>query len=256
MEKFNYEFEGFSTRAGFNKSLGHFRAVKSIVEDMGDNINIADSIYENFPGGELVSGQLTSIVHALLVDKFNYLQTSINLAENNDNVIAIQTEIAKWKAADIVFTYFHPESGIMVLNPKNAKHMEDLGSIKKFELINVYVGAFGNTEKYLADKVKTKLLKTILTKTSSLVEGRKQKATPDMLKGSFGVKKPVKAAPTPKSAAKPTRRYGGRDIPTVEIKTPAAKTGGPGPLKRTPSTKNRANRSDDHYWTSGRYCFQ
>jgi hypothetical protein len=223
MEKFNYEFEGFSTRAGFNKSLGHFRAVKSIVEDLSDNINIADSIYENFPGGELISGQLTAIVHALLVDKYHYLQTSINLVENNDEVKAIQEEVKKWKAADIVFTYFHPESGIMVLNPKNNQHMEDLGSIKKFELLNIYVGAFEKTDKFLEDKVKSKTLKGILTKAEALVQGKKTKATPDMLKGSFGVKKPTKAPTAAKPAARQSRRYGGRDIPTVEVKAPAGK---------------------------------
>jgi len=216
MERFNYDFEGFSTRSGFNKSLGHFRAVMTLIQDMERGINLADSVEANFAGSELAFGQLIPIVHALLIDKYKYLQKSINLQENQDQPLSIAKEIQKWNGGDIVLTYFHPESGIVLLNPKNENHMQQLGSIKKFELINLYVGAMSETPKMIEDPKKKGVLQKILDGAVLLIQGKKANVKEEMLKGSFSMKK---AKAPQKPSAKPRSPKGRKtSVPAASAK--------------------------------------
>ena len=47
---------------------------------------------------------------------------------------------------DLVVTYFHPELGVVVVNPKNRAHWESVRGLKKNELVTMFAGAFQDTD--------------------------------------------------------------------------------------------------------------
>ena len=79
------QYEGLSTREGFNNSLKHFRTVMSIISDVAGNINLADILTEMIEEKAIVNEQIQPILNSLLVDKYMYASESYNLKENVDN---------------------------------------------------------------------------------------------------------------------------------------------------------------------------
>ena len=99
--------------------------------------------------------------------------------------------VATWRAIDMVVVYFHPELGVVAVNPKNREHWETIRSLKRNELLTVFAGAFGETN---GDKKYDDGIALLI----SLVEGAKVKTPPSLTKGKFVFRKqaPV-AAPAP-----------------------------------------------------------
>ncbi len=178
------QFEGLSTKVGFNNSLKHFRAVMKIIGDISDNINLADILTELIEEKAIISEQIQPILNSLLVDKYTYSCDSYNLKENVDNFDILTDELKKWTAVDVLLAYYSPEMGLTPINPKNREHLDSIRVLKRNELITIYVGELNHTRK---DK---KIYSDAIIKIIQLLDGKKI-TTPSLLTGGR-FKAPVK----------------------------------------------------------------
>jgi hypothetical protein len=135
-------YDGLSTREGFNKSLKHFKFVMGVIAEFEKNRNLAEILNERLEEKSIEPNQILPTLNAILVDKYGYSYRSHNLQENFENFDAVSTESGKWKAIDLVIAYFHPELGVVAVNPKNRSHWDSVQSVKKNELVTVFAGAF------------------------------------------------------------------------------------------------------------------
>ncbi len=183
------EFEGFSTRESFNKSLRHFNLVMEVIKEFESGFNLADVINAFLSNGKMTGSQIAPVLSALLVDKYKYYFSSFNMSLTVTELSPIADTVAKWTAADLVVSYYHPETGLLVLNPKNAAHWKQLDSLKKYEMVTVYSGGMKDNIKLKEKKEFSPLLKTVADKLSDILQGNKIKAPPVFLTGSFKIKK-------------------------------------------------------------------
>ncbi len=182
MEKTLYKYEGLSTRQGFNRSLAHFKSVSFLVDEFEEHQNLADLLNDLINENELEPEQFNSILYALLVDKYGYQYRSYNIEETIKDYSKIHEETIKWKAIDIVLSYYHPELGVLVINPKNKSHWDSIDQLKKDELVTIYVGTF-------EEKGNPKAEVTAIDKMIALFQGKKPKTPQVLLKGKYTYKK-------------------------------------------------------------------
>ncbi|MDH4128000.1 MAG: hypothetical protein OEV44_04555 [Spirochaetota bacterium] len=131
------EYDLFATKIGYNKALRHFKKVNSLLPRLV-NENLADLINSPEIKSELSREQIKPIIHALLVDKFNYYHKSINLTDEISSPQNIVNEIITWKAVDFVILYNDDSLGETAINPKNLSHWKMLGDHYKNKLITIY----------------------------------------------------------------------------------------------------------------------
>jgi hypothetical protein len=178
MAEVSYEFENLSTREGFNSSLRHFKAVNAIIGDFEGYTNLADIVNNLLSQKRLLQHQVAPIVYALLVDKYGYTHRSYNMSTTVEGFSRVAEDVAKWKAVDLVISYFHPELGLTLINPKNAQHWQTVQSLKKHELVTLYAGAF---QKEIAEKLRNDAIDKLI----GLIEGKKVSTPAALTKGSF-----------------------------------------------------------------------
>lgn len=235
MGELSFDFDALSTKEGFNKSLRHFKLVMDIINDFSSNYNLADIIQSLLNEKKLIPDQIKPIIYSLLVDKYGYSFASHNLEENIDKFESLATEFSRWEAVDIVLVYFHPELGVVAINPKNLSHWQIAQTLKKNELITIFVGEFTNTEK-------KDLYKDAINLTIALLKGKIIKAPPSFSRGKIKSKTYVakKSAPAVekravprrvKVAEKPSTPYK-KEEPQAEAATQAAVP--KGPMRMTP----------------------
>jgi len=152
-----------STRKGFNVSLRHFKFVNKLIKKVEKGSNLADLINDSLEDKQVSQNQFAAILNALLIDKYGYYCESVNLKISiNENLINISNQTSSWDKVDIVLTYFHPQLGQILINPKNENHWESVGQIKENELIVIYAGnSSGGSDVDLHNKA-AKALKSIL----------------------------------------------------------------------------------------------
>ncbi|MBN2533789.1 MAG: hypothetical protein JXB88_12915 [Spirochaetales bacterium] len=198
MGDIKYQFDSLSTRDGFNKSLRHFKLVNELVEDFNEFYNLADLLNDLLMEKKIIQSQVKPILNSLLVDKYKYKYSSYNFEETITDFKNITDTIKKWKAYDIVLAYFHPELGTLPINPKNESHFTAAQSLKKNELVTIFVGEFDNTD---PNKSYDDVLKTVI----KLFKGKIAKVPPSFLKGKFTEKKKeVEFEPPPLTSIKKT----------------------------------------------------
>ncbi|MBN1649583.1 MAG: hypothetical protein JW874_16210 [Spirochaetales bacterium] len=178
MQLSQYEFERFSTKAGFNNSLNHFQKVTDILPEFQDYYNLADLLNELISEKEIQQNQLAPIVFALLIDKFSYFCQSVNLPETITNFDKFKKEIASWNAVDLVLAYNHPQLGYTLINPKNEKHWDAIQNFTKNELITIFAGGFDKT---IDASLASKAIKAII----SLLESNTPGTTIPLKKGPY-----------------------------------------------------------------------
>jgi hypothetical protein len=245
MTQAKYEFAGLSSREGFNRSLRHFKLVGEIVGELESRRNLADVLNALLEAKRLEPIQVAPVLSALFVGhpKYRYANRSYNLARNVESAEPIVGAVEKWNAVDFVLAYYHPDLGLTLINPKNRQHWENAGALKKNELLTIYCGTF-------ADPAPAGLLEEALEAMIGLLEGRKLKAPPALLKGGYRFK-PVRA-PAPPPEQKPARpRAAGRParVPAVPRErfaagavrrpAPAAAPPAPAAVAAPPSGKRR-----------------
>jgi hypothetical protein len=195
-----HAFDELATREGFNRSLKHFKFISRVIGEFESKRNIADTLSNCLADKSIEPRQVLPTLNAILVDKYHYLCRSHNLSESFDAFDGLAATVAGWRAVDMVVTYFHPELGVVVVNPKNRAHWEAVRTLKKNELVTVFAGAFSGTN---GDKKYETAISLLIT----LIEGGKAKTPPALQKGSFVFKK---SAPPGPVAAAPARRAPGR----------------------------------------------
>jgi hypothetical protein len=201
-----HPYDGLSTRDGFNRSLAHFKTVGGMVAEIERGRNLADVLGERLSEKSINPDQVLPVLNALLVDRYHYAVGSHNLAENADSLVRLAGETSGWRAMDLVVAYFHPELGVVAINPKNGAHWEAAGGLKRNELITVYAGTPGASGK-------EDLLRSGIDTLIALVEGSRAKAPAAFRKGRYAWRKPARRAV---EAREPVR--------TVRAPKPAARS--------------------------------
>ncbi len=195
MDNNSWRYESLSDRNHFNLSVQHIKTVLGILDRVGAKENLADVVLEMLDDKALQPESLHPIVNVVLRDKLGYRSKAVNLLTVNENPAELAEGLKKWNGVDIVVLYHHPELGPLLLNPKNEAHYARLDRLSRYELLDIYVGAFGkNVDAGMLDKAAAAV--------ADLFAGKSAKALPSFLKGDcvFRSKAP-KAAPR-KAAAK------------------------------------------------------
>jgi hypothetical protein len=172
------------------------------------------------------------------------------MTDNFEDFDTLTETVGAWKAVDLVVAYFHPELGVVVVNPKNRAHWEGVRSLKRNELLTVFAGAFAGAQNTKNSELGISLL-------ISLMEGGKVKTPPALTKGNFVFRKqaPVPApaaARAPKKVRGRTSKASAAPEPVVAVSAstyippayvtasaaapaPAAAAAAPAPVQAAPS---------------------
>lgn len=209
MSENRHVFDELSTREGFNRSLGHFKFIMGVIGEFESRRNLADILGDRLAVKAIEPDQVLPTLNAILVDKYRYACRSRNMAENFEAFDAVTAEVARWRGLDLVVVYFHPELGVVAINPKNRAHWDVVQGLKRNELVTVFAGAFRDTG---ADRKYEEGISLLL----SLMEGGKGKAPAALLKGPF-VQRKAPAAPAEPAAppAKQRKARGRQPKPSV-----------------------------------------
>jgi hypothetical protein len=197
-----HAFDELSTRDGFNRSLKHFKFISRVIGEFESRNNLADTLSECLGDKSIEQRQILPTLNAILVDKYHYLCRSHNLLDNFEDFDSLTAAVGAWRAIDLVVAYFHPELGVVAVNPKNREAWEAVRVLKRNELLTVFAGAFGGTDG-------SKLYQDGISLFISLVEGAKAKTPAALTKGKFVFKKPA-PPPAPASAPRAKRQAAGR----------------------------------------------
>ena len=227
MPDMNYEFEQFFNRDGFNRSLGHFKAVSNLLEDFEDHYNLADILNSLLSENEIQQNQLSPILYALLADKYGYRSISHNMSSTLEDFGPLIAEVKQWKGVDIIIAYHHPELGFSVLNPKNQQNWQSVQSLKRNELVIVYAGAFD-------DDIDSRIANAALNAVISFLDGKKKKTPETVLKGKLSFKPFIDESeedeqeipPSVQTRAAPTRPKSKREPVKASANAPAATSNG------------------------------
>ena len=132
------QFSSLSSRAGFNRSLGHFRLVTTIVRELRSS-NLAEIIDAS---DKVSKAQIGPLLNAVVVERMGYVAVSRNMRTRFSDFEALHQVVAKWNRLDIIVAYHQPQLGITLINPKIKKHWENVQEIAPDELMVVYAKAY------------------------------------------------------------------------------------------------------------------
>ncbi|MCX7039121.1 MAG: hypothetical protein NT005_08320 [Spirochaetes bacterium] len=203
MSENHHAFDELSTREGFNRSLGHFKFIMGVIAEFEARRNLADILGDRLAVKAIEPDQVLPTVNAILVDKYRYACRSRNMAENFEAFDALTAEVARWRGLDLVVVYFHPELGVVAINPKNRAHWDVVQGLKRNEMVTVFAGAFRDTG---SDRKYEEGISLLF----SLMEGGKGKAPAAFLKGSFIQRKSPAVSEAPAAAPARQRKARGR----------------------------------------------
>lgn len=168
-----------ATKQGFNTSVTHIQNTLSILDACNVKKNIADEIGILLENKELTNEEIPAFLSVILLDMWGYKVVSKNLREINGLSTDIITETAKWKGVDIVVGYHHPDLGFLAINPKNPANASLLGTLKKNELLNIYVG------KQDKGAVEAPVAEAVFKAFFNLLEGARPSIPAKLLNGPF-----------------------------------------------------------------------
>ncbi len=204
------DYLSLSTRAGFNKSLGHFRMVTGIVGQMGKGMNLAEVIDDLEKDKKVEKSQIAPILNAVVIDRMHYSTRSFNMSIDSLKFDHIERETAKWNKFDLIVAYHHPQLGISLINPKKKEHWESIQEINREELVVCYSKARREEDAEL----ETEALDTL----EELIMGRQVDGTDQFHDPALN--KPQAPPPRPPQAAAPA--------------APSAAPAGPGSIPLIP----------------------
>ncbi|MBI3994070.1 MAG: hypothetical protein HY342_12420 [Candidatus Lambdaproteobacteria bacterium] len=193
------EYMSLSTRAGFNKSLGHFRLVTGIVQQLASGANLADVVDDLEKQKGVEKSQIGPILNAIIRDRMGYSALSFNLPDDFTDFAKVTDTVQNWNLVDTVIAYHHPQLGITLVNPKELAQWEALQDISGEELVVVYAKAVREADKALEPRA--------LDALRNLLTGRSVKNAAMFVDSGMAPKRapaPAPAAPPrPQPAAKP-----------------------------------------------------
>jgi hypothetical protein len=129
-----------SSRAGFNTALRHFKSVTAYAAEVNAGANLARLINESLDAKEIERYQVKTILNALLIDKFHYAFNSHNFERMIENVDVLVKSIGQWGNINLILSYFHPQAGHLVIDPKIAASWMSILPIPKDEFVVIYAG--------------------------------------------------------------------------------------------------------------------
>jgi len=226
----NYNLDVLSSRDGFNTAVRYIKNTIGIASSAGAN-NLGDILFK-LDDEDMTSAKIGLLLRMLLVDKLGYKTASTNLSKAVSNLSQVAKEFSKWNGIDLVAAYHHPELGLLIANPKNADELADFGELRKYELLAIYAGYYGNETDENCEKAAELALKVF--------EGSKVKVPSALARGKYAAKKvskPKKEAPPPKPVkvkAASSKTQAKRAAPAAVVQAaPEVKPSG-GPMKMTP----------------------
>lgn len=224
-----------ATKQGFNASVTHIQNALSLLDACNVKKNIADEIGILLENKELTNEEIPAFLSVILLDMWGYKAMSKNIREINAAATDIIAETSKWKGVDIIIGYHHPDLGFLVINPKNPASASLFETLKKNELLNMYVG------KQDKGTLEAPVAEAVFKAFFNLLEGTKPIFPAKLLNGPFvftapKVKKQTaggRKRKTVKAAAAKTKSAAS----TVQAKQPAAPA-----QMQVPSGKNRISQ--------------
>lgn len=225
-----------ATKQGFNASVAHIQNALSLLDTCNVKNNIADEIGILLENKELTNEEIPAFLSVILLDMWGYKVVSKNLHEINGLSTDIISETAKWKGVDIVVGYHHPDLGFLVINPKNPANASLFETLKKNELLNIYVG------KQNKGAMEAPVAEAVFKAFFNLLEGARPSIPAKLLNGPFvftapkAKKQPV-AERKRKTAKVPTTAKAKSAASAVQAKQAAA----PAPMQ-VPAGKNRISQ--------------
>lgn len=231
------EFERFWTRDGFNKSLGHFKTVLAFIDKFCEYENLADLINVSLSCNAIMQHQIAPVLYSLLVDKYAYKYDSFSLRENYEDFVSFTEEIKKWNGVDVVITYYNPDMGQQVINPKNENSWTDVRFFKRNELITVFAGEFHD---HPGDKIAEKAIETI----KDFLKKKNIKTDPGLLKGKYRYKAifPEQVLPEKKTRAAKKIKLVKTEVPSVKSRDSQA---GEAPAAAVSAVKPQASAASE-----------
>ena len=205
-----------ATKQGFNASVTHIQNALSLLDACNVKKNIADEIGVLLENKELTNEEIPAFLSVILLDMWGYKAVSKNIREINIAATDIIAETAKWKGVDIVIGYHHPDLGFLVINPKNPANASLFETLKKNELLNIYVG---KQDKGAMD---APIAEAVFRAFFNLLEGARPSIPAKLLNGPF-----VFTAPNVKKHSTRERK---RKATKASATTKAAKAA---PVKQT-----------------------
>lgn len=205
MDTNSWRYESLADRNVFNASVQHIKTVLDILDRVSSKENLADVALELLNEKALQPASLHPIINVVLREKLGYRSKAVNLLGVNGEPSSIAETVKSWNGVDLVVLYHHPELGPLLLNPKNEDHFKRLDRLSRYELLDIYAGAFGKD-------VDAATLDKAADAVADLFAGKKVKPHPAFLKGDCVFR--TKAA----AKAKAAKNTGGR-----KAAVPAAK---------------------------------
>ncbi|MDA3955154.1 hypothetical protein [Oceanispirochaeta sp.] len=133
------KFNLLSTRAGFNRTLGHFKTTLSFSSEVEEGLNLADVLTDALGEGSVSPHQLRPVLNLLLVDKFSYQRQSENLREAVESVDNLISAVSQWTMLDIVLAFYNSSGDLSVINPTNKAHWAPVLPLKRDELMICFI---------------------------------------------------------------------------------------------------------------------
>jgi len=189
------ELNILSSRAGFNTALRHFKVVSGYISEIEKGKNLADLINASLDDGEIKRYQVKSILNALLIERLGYSFKSHNIINNVEKTDHVAETVSEWGNIQIVMAYFHPQTGLSVINPKNNAQWESLLPLIRDELLVLYAGP-------VQEQVEKETLESALNDFITLLYGGKVK-TRDKYRGKERAPAPT---PSAEGVVAPSRR--------------------------------------------------
>jgi hypothetical protein len=223
------QFDRLAKREDFNASVRHIKATLSLMDAFSGKENLADQLSLALEEKMIKQDEISSIINMLLVEKFHYVAVSANISNSTPVLAKVALDLAKWNGVDFVIVYYHPDLGVMAINPKNAELMAGVEKFAKNELITVYAGAF---EKEFDEKKILSAAKGLI----QLVEGKSFKPDGSLLKGNCAYSQPKKKLPKAIKANAPKATRGRKKATAAQPEFPAYQA----PMAYAPSAKIEA----------------
>ena len=125
----------FSTVEGFNSCVGYVKITGVVSRYVTLGCNFAD-IVDNF-SDKLDSSQVSFLLSSILVDKFKYMYLSFNMTRKIANLSQVYSKLCKWNQFNTVVVYYHPQLGVIVLNPQDNRGWQNIEFVSS-EFVSIY----------------------------------------------------------------------------------------------------------------------
>ncbi|MBN1411655.1 MAG: hypothetical protein JW969_12480 [Spirochaetales bacterium] len=178
MQDINYGRDILGTREGCNSTIKHIETMKDFIEDFEQRQNLAELLNDALAQKTIDEQQLRPMVNVLLVDKYHYAHGSFNLKKDFTEFEKAAATISRWNAVDLTCVYYHPELGVLTINPKNSLHWEKAKFLKQHEFITIYAGEYDKTDPDGKD-VYEMAIKLVI----DILSGKTVRPQPKLLKG-------------------------------------------------------------------------